>query len=214
MFYLISGKILSGIVFVIIFKLFNSYSDLVLTEKIAGWFFIDHIFEEYSFTSGKFFLINEDYRDLIKNLLVLCIFLWFFLQQFVLFEFFLVFLFLFFVFLLLNRRINKNLLLSINCIFLFYTFLLVNFYLTQFTISIYCLILCILFYYKFFVLVVIRECSISAIKRLILVFNLKSTVFLSFFVFCFLFFSCTNMNNFVLEKVLQILILYTYIYYF
>ena len=209
MFYLISGKILSGIVFVIIFKLFNGYSDLVLTEKIAGWFFIDHIFEEYNFTSGKFFLINEDYRNLIKNLFVLCIFLWFFLQQFVLFEFFL-----FFVFLLLTRRINKNLLLSINYIFLFYTFLLVNFYLTQFTIIIYGLILCILVYYKFLVLVLIRECSISAIKRFILVFNLKSTVFLSFFVFCFLFFSCTNMNNFVLEEVLQILILYTYIYYF
>ena len=59
MFYLISGRILSGIVFVIIFKLFNSYSDLILVEKIVGWFFIDHIFEEYGFTSGKFFLINS-----------------------------------------------------------------------------------------------------------------------------------------------------------
>ena len=57
--------------FLLILKFFQGYSDLIIFDKIIGWFLIDHILEEYELTSGKFFLINEDYRSLITNLIVI-----------------------------------------------------------------------------------------------------------------------------------------------
>ena len=71
MWYLISGQLMSFFSFLLILKFFQNYSDLIIFDKIIGWFLIDHILEEYELTSGKFFLINEDYRSLITNLIVI-----------------------------------------------------------------------------------------------------------------------------------------------
>lgn len=213
MFYLISGKILSFIVFVIIVKLFNSFSDLILVEKIIGWFFIDHIFEEYNFTSGKFFLVNEDYRDLIKNLVALCVFLWFFAQQFIVFEFF--FIFSIFVVSFFIQKSNKKLFIVSSYVFLFFMVLVLNFNIIQFTTFLCVIFICTVIYCKFFMLLFLRGCSNYRLKQFIVIFSLKSILFLFFLAICLLCFPWTSVNNFVVEGLVQMLMLYTYyIYYF
>ena len=71
MWYLISGKLMSFITYISFKNLLNSNKTYVTSiTKFFGWFLIEHIKEDYDKTSGKFFLINEDFRNLIKNLLI------------------------------------------------------------------------------------------------------------------------------------------------
>jgi hypothetical protein len=44
---------------------------LSVFDQICGWFLIEHIFEDYKKTAGKFFMTNRDFRNLIKNLLII-----------------------------------------------------------------------------------------------------------------------------------------------
>ena len=71
MWYFISGKSMSLLVFVVLVKSLQNFIDLSLFESSIGWFLMEHVFEEYSLTAGKFFLINGDFRTLIKNFIVI-----------------------------------------------------------------------------------------------------------------------------------------------
>ena len=57
----------------LLIKLFKDFSFLNFNvlEKSVSWFLIDHISEQYNLTSGKLFLVNEDFRRLITNFLTI-----------------------------------------------------------------------------------------------------------------------------------------------
>ena len=70
---LIAGTIMNSIIDNITYKIliFQNLSNLTVTEKIVGWFLIDHVPKTYYYTSVKFFLINEEFRRLITNILII-----------------------------------------------------------------------------------------------------------------------------------------------
>ena len=49
-------------------KYIKDKEKLSFFNKFTGWFLVDHLFEEYKKTSGKFFTCNKDFRRLILNL--------------------------------------------------------------------------------------------------------------------------------------------------
>ena len=73
MWVLIAGTIMNSIINNITYKIliFQNISNLTVTEKLIGWFLIDHVPKTYSYTSVKFFLINEEFRKLITNILII-----------------------------------------------------------------------------------------------------------------------------------------------
>ena len=87
MVFFVSGKILSILVFLLVCKLFKNFSELILFEKVIGWFVIDYLFEEYLLTTGKFFLIDPEFRSLIKNLITIIFDAYFFVKQSTLLKF-------------------------------------------------------------------------------------------------------------------------------
>ena len=70
MWYLIAGKLMSVVSYFVFYKVALDPTDLNLLDRLFGWFFFEHVFEEYAITAGKFFLINEDFRTLITNVLI------------------------------------------------------------------------------------------------------------------------------------------------
>jgi len=52
----------------ILVKSIKDHEQLTFFDKLAGWFLLEHVFEEYAKTAGKFFTCNEDFRRLILNL--------------------------------------------------------------------------------------------------------------------------------------------------
>ena len=66
---LIAGKLMSFMFQFLLIKLFKdfSFSNFNAIEKSISWFLVEHISDHYSLTSGKFFMINEDFRRLITN---------------------------------------------------------------------------------------------------------------------------------------------------
>jgi hypothetical protein len=67
---LLAGKLTVLISYSIVLQTIKSINELNSLNTILGWFLIEHLFEEYNKTAGKFFLINRDFRDLIKNVLI------------------------------------------------------------------------------------------------------------------------------------------------
>merc|ERR1712157_233617 len=92
--YVVAGKIMSLVCYFVLVKLFINLNELHVIDKSIGWFLFEHIYEEYGVSAGKFFLINEDFRSLIKNFLLLA-------RNIILFSFFKTLLEFFFIFLLL-----------------------------------------------------------------------------------------------------------------
>lgn len=68
MWYLISGKLMTAIASAILIKSIKNRNQLNFFDKLTGWFLLEHLFEEYEKTAGKFFTCNEDFRRLILNL--------------------------------------------------------------------------------------------------------------------------------------------------
>ena len=71
MLYFFASRLMSLISYFVFYKLFINSTDLNLLDRSFGWFLIEHIFEEYSMTPGKFFLTSIDFRTLIKNFLII-----------------------------------------------------------------------------------------------------------------------------------------------
>ena len=61
---------MSVVSYFVFYKVALDPTDLNLLDRLFGWFFFEHVFEEYAITAGKFFLINEDFRTLITNVLI------------------------------------------------------------------------------------------------------------------------------------------------
>lgn len=66
---LIAGKSMGFMFQFLLIKLFKdfSFSNFNALEKSISWFLVEHVFDHYNLTSGKFFMINEDFRRLITN---------------------------------------------------------------------------------------------------------------------------------------------------
>lgn len=69
--YLAAGKLIVSISFLVLRDLLLECDQLGIAKRFLGWFLVEHLFEEYDVNSGKFFLINLDFRMLIKNLAVI-----------------------------------------------------------------------------------------------------------------------------------------------
>ena len=227
MWYLISGYILSSVVFILISKLFLNFSvfNLELNEKIIGWFLIDHIFEEYKFTSGKFFLINEDYRSLITNIVILTRNLCFFAQLFNPIEFITINILLIIVFFFVTSQHwghRVKLFVFVSYIFLSQTFLIVNTYLLVQLFKVIGVNAVLIFIYYFYIylisLLLIYNCSNNLAKQISFALLIKILIYFFFMcvgfsvLFLFLFMNCSSVNNFFLEFFLKLLIPYTYFF--
>jgi len=70
MWYLIAGKLMSVISYFVFYKAVLNPNDLNLLDRLFGWFFFEHVFEEYGTNVSKFFLTNIDFRTLIGNVLI------------------------------------------------------------------------------------------------------------------------------------------------
>ena len=71
MWYFIAGRLMSSLTLLVLYKSLQSIGYLPMFDLSVGWFLIDHVFEEYGLTAGKLFLINNDYRTLITNLILI-----------------------------------------------------------------------------------------------------------------------------------------------
>lgn len=213
-------------VFFVLSNFFKYFPELILFEKIVGWFFVDHIFEDYNFTAGKLFLVQEDYRSLIRNLTVLITSLCFFAQLLTPFEFIFVnMLFIFLFVIKTNKKIKQifRFLVLMCYSYLIYTFLIVNVYLL-FSLSKLIFFIGIAFsvlavYGYILITLILFKSSVKKLKQLICIFNikvilyiivLKSLVFTNFFCLINL---CSCLNNIVLDFVCLLLIPYAYLYY-
>ncbi len=223
MWYFVAGKVMSLSTVMALFNLLNNGELTLSLEKLLGWFLIEHIFEEYGFTAGKFFLINEDFRTLMKNLLIIARNLTFLAQALDPLEFLIINVILFSILLIYKNNSLKYIVQSIIFsiyVLIFQSFLLVNLALTwallkSLLISI-ASVSAVLFYADFLFLHVIfgsnnkKNYYVSLIKFMFYVFLL---IVISVFAGAALVYMPKLSGNFVQEFLFQILTPYFYLYY-
>lgn len=235
MWYLIAGKFMSLTLYFIFCKTFICTNELNLLDRVIGWFFVEHLFEEYNIPAGKFFLTNIDFRTLLKNVLIIFrnVFVWSHfvtLTEFILTISILILVIYFLVYFLKSNKINA----SVREIFIL-SYYLVVFYLlllkTFFSFDLFdiyfifkpitavlflcsCFFIAIRFYFFYLILSVlnamIRRCFVIFIKLIFysLIFLYLNTLFFSFLSITF------ELNNcLVQEFLIKILIVYAYVYY-
>lgn len=223
MWYFVAGKVMSLSTVMALFNLLNNGELTLSLEKLLGWFLIEHIFEEYNFTAGKFFLINEDFRTLIKNLLIIVRNLTFLAQALDPLEFLIINIILFSILLIYKNNSLKYAVQSI--IFSMYvlvlqSFLLVNLVLTwvllkSLLISV-ASVSVVFFYANFLFLHVIFDSNnkknyyVSLIKFMFYVFLL---IVIFVFTGAVLVYMSKLPGNFVQEFLFQTLTPYFYLYY-
>ena len=162
MWYFVAGRLMSLLTISLILKLSHNFLGLGVYERFIGWFFIEHVFEDYGLTSGKLFLVSEDFRTLIKNLLIIIRNFIFLAQVFTPLEFLFVSSFLLIVFIFYKTtlpQVLKKAFMFLCCVFLLQSFLIVNFFITFFIITFlvsigavintFCFYVTLLYYYTF-----------------------------------------------------------------
>lgn len=229
MWYLIAGKLMSFIAYISFKSLLDlDINNITSIQKFFGWFLIEHMFEEYKKTSGKFFLINEDFRSLIKNILIIVrnVLIWSHFLTFTEFILTVSILVLLTYFLIYFLRLTKTKnILRESVLFIYY--LLVMFVLgfnlfLSFNLFDLCfifnpvIILLILLFINYKILNFLYRYASNTQKKLII---LK----IFFYVGCFVFINLIFLNsvliinifndNIVQESVLKVLIIYIYCYY-
>lgn len=203
----------------------NNYLNAII--KFFGWFLLEHIEEEYKKTAGKFFLINEDFRRLIKNLLIVTRNVLFWSHLITLLEFILIWsvliLLIYFLFYCLKLKRIKNILLE-SVLFIYYLsiilFLSLNLYFSFNWFDL-CFIfnpiitLLVLLFIKFKILMYLYNYIIKNNQNKIILFKIfLALLFLFMVFFCFVFSVNLVDNNLIQENVIKFLIIYLYIYCF
>jgi hypothetical protein len=138
MWYFVAGRLMSLLTIALMLKLSHNFLDLGVYERFIGWFFVEHVFEDYSLTAGKFFLVSEDFRTLIKNLLIIIRNFIFLAQVFTPLEFLFVNSFLLIVVVFYKSTLPKGFkkaLVFLCCVFLLQSFLVVDLLLTFFIVN-------------------------------------------------------------------------------
>jgi len=235
MWYLIAGKLMSLIIYFIFSKAFVYMNELSILDRLIGWFFVEHLFEEYSILAGKFFLINVDFRTLLKNVLIIFrnVFVWSHLvtlTEFLLTVSILILITYFLVYFLKLKKINADVMnifiLSYYAVIIYLLLLKTFFSFDLFDIFfIFKPITAILFFcscffiairFLLFYFIVLRVSTIVYYCYIIFI----KTIFYVLIVFCLniLFFTFLSVtlelsNNLIQEFLVKILIVYTYTYY-
>lgn len=222
MWYLVAGKIMSLITFLIFNKTLSNIDDLIFLDRFIGWFLIEHVYEDYFLTSGKFFIINEDFRTLVKNFVVIIRNFIFLAQVFTPMEFFLINLVLVFVLVFNNKKSRKNVVISLVVIsyflvlnsFLFFNFsfmliFIKNVFISWFGLLFYFYILCLYLVYSpnkhsYEIFVKLNTLKISFVLLLI--------ICLCVCVFGYVSYAAESSNNFIQELSLKMIIPYLYVY--
>ena len=226
MWYLISGKLMSFIAYFSFKNLFDLNNNYLNTAvKFFGWFLLEHIEEDYEKTAGKFFITNEDFRRLIKNIFIVVrnVIFWSHLITFL--EFILILsiliLLIYVLFHFLKVKRIKSILL--DCVLLFYylniiLFLSLNLYFSFdwfdlcFIFNPIIIILLMLGFIKLKVLVYFYDYIINNQNKIIFIKFLLYLILLYIIIISF----DLNLikNNFIQESVVKILIIYSYVYCF
>lgn len=240
MWYLIAGKIMYILVYSILFKMVINFQNLSGYDQFFGWFLIEHIFEYYNQTAGKFFMVNEDFRRLVKNSFIVLRNLIFWVHFLTFIEFFLLiflacfllyFTFYFYSFLKITENKNytiKNLIYILYYLFfililnmkLYGMFSLLDLYMLGQPILLLISIIfsCYYFYTTIFIFVCYFCKNLNETKKykyLLIKFLIHLLIiFLTFFlVFEIILLFNKYTNNFIQEFIIQILLIYTYCYY-
>ena len=235
--YFLAGKIATLINYFSFYELTThtiSYDPLPM-HIFSGWFFIEHIFEEYTITSGKLFLINKNFRTLTRNLLLLNRNILFWpqiskLAEFLLIIFLLSLFFYCLIYLIIQNQLFKKKEVTLLLYYLFISYILLlkvftflNWFNIYFTLK-----LIILFFVIFLSILVMLLQTIVFYRYLL--FNLKNissksvflksyfyalSILLLSFNYCRVMFAINlNSDNFIQELFIQILLPYTYLYSF
>ena len=226
MIYLIAGKLMNYLVFNMICELLQNHVDLTIFERLIGWFLIENTFEEYDLTAGKKFLVNEDFRTLIKNVILLIRNFAFLAQVFNPLEFLVINVVLISVFLIRKPKFLKNTgpsIFLISYLLLLQSFLCVNFFSTIILIKHFLLVwlffVCLFFYLY---IVYVHSCIYNSSKvKTTMLFLLTKLFFCTIFgylisltVLVYFFQELLFLSdNFVIEYVLLFCIPYSYLYF-
>lgn len=234
--FLIAGKILSLVSYFLLSCLLSGPNQVNVTNKVFGWFLLEHIFEEYSQTAGKFFLVNNDFRNLMTNLFIIVRNLIFWPRLSVLFESLLIIFSLAVYFNYWSSKINKMKSRPLEFILFFYYTLITYRLLTKIVVLLgwvdtqnifqyilnYCIIFLIALYVytksiNFFVKAIQNrntELFLKQIKLLssILVGCLGLTV-IALLISSFTLITSTQNDNFVQEFLIKFELFYVYFYY-
>lgn len=235
MWYLVAGKLMCLIIYFIFSKAFVHTNDLSIIDRLIGWFFVEHLFEEYNLIAGKFFLINIDFRTLLKNVIIIFRNVFFLshlvtLTEFLLTVSILILITYFLIYFLKLKRVNANardvfilgyyaVIIYLLLLKTFFSFDLFDifFIFKPITVILFfcsCLFIVIkfyLFYFTLFILnITIRYCFVVFIKTIfyVLIFFYLNIIFLEF-----LSVTLELSNNVIQEFLVKSLIVYAYIYY-
>lgn len=236
MWHYISGKLITIFIFSLIFKQLINNTPLEITDKLFGWFLLEHVYEDYNKTTGKLFMVNEDFRRLIKNLFKIIRNVFFWGQLITLTEFFLLTLIPIMLLIFLNTTLtNKNANNKSKDIFYLYYyifFIVILIIKIKITFTIYDLISIIKLLIMLCLanlLIYILNFTFNLTNYYITCFNknylnkliaIKTYFYLSalLFLFCILLVVLTNYdktsNNYVLELSTQLIYLYAYLNYY
>lgn len=223
MWYIISGKLMSLVVFKLLIKLYLNFYDLIIIDRFLGWFLIEHLFEDYKFSAGKLFLISEDFRTLIKNLVIIVRNFFFLAQAFNPVEFFFINLILIVIFIWFKPNDFTNFF-RIFVLFIYYiifqSFLLINYVFIFFLIKnflIFSLIIFVINFYNYIFyiyLFVSQKINKYIFKYCIFIFKFffyfLLNLLMCFILFLISFNSYILLENFIQEFFIFILIPYFY----
>lgn len=227
MWYLLYGNFVSSLLFIILLNSLKNLNYLSDFELSVGWFLIEHVFEEYNLTTGKFFLVSKDFRTLIKNFIMIIRNIIFLAQLFTPLEFIIINVLLLCTLILFKKTkfYNKlKILVLFSYYFLFKSFVFFDYYListlcSNFFLMILNLMAISLYVFILYCFLTLTKGKLKQIIQLVLI-----KIFLYLFVMIinfilislliFLLFSIKNQENILHEFSLNILIIYSYLLYY
>tara|TARA_B110000003_G_scaffold243693_1_gene252325 strand:+ start:33320 stop:34045 length:726 start_codon:yes stop_codon:yes gene_type:complete len=224
MWFLLAGNLLSLFAYSIYCNYLFEAKTITKTKCLLGWFLIEHSFEEYNTTAGKLFLVYEDFRQLITNLLSISRNVFFIAQYFTPVEFVFVNLVIFLIVFIYKKKLSLSTIKSL-IVFSYYvilnSFLFIDLTNLNKIFVLYLLIIILIFYFSIFYYLLFFKLShikISNIyfKLIITKMFTYSSTFLAIFSSIIVSLSSfiTINENFVQEFVLNNLVLYLYFYCF
>ena len=232
---------MSFIIKFLLIKLFEDFcfNNFNILEKSVSWFLVEHVFEQYNLTSGKFFIINEDFRRLITNFLKIVRDLTYWPYVITITEFFsLIFTVCYLVYLgvidfysKLSTKVKYTFKDFVYYLFISAFIAEIHYRYTKFDVlfvlrplGIWFDCVCVLFYVYLFCFILYNYVfyynsnfstqlyiKYPVIKSYFYLMCLFSTLYSVYFIS---FFENATSNNFIQELALNIIFVYTYIYYF
>lgn len=226
MWYLLAGNLISLLVFIVMSNVLQNFNQISDIESSIGWFLIEHIFEEYNLTTGKFFLVSNDFRTLIKNFIMIIRNIIFLAQAFTPLEFFIINMFLVCILIVYKKTRFYNIIklcVFISYYFLFKSFLFFDYYLIFVLCKNFCFTILnlVTFFFYIFLLYWVLTLKKSKVKQLIQIILIKIFLYLFIGIIIFnlvlhitiLLLLIKTQENILQEVCLNIFIIYSYFLY-